>query len=317
MFQFIVWLRAIAAIFITNSHYAGIWPISRMALGGMIGNCLYFFVSGFCLYNIKEKFPKWYAKRIIRIYPSLWIASIGLFLVGSFSADSPIAFFYCLIYPTWYHFIASIMFLYIAFYLFIYCHKKWKIDIRMIMALVFLSFIVFYMTRFERNILQIEDVEQRYVRFHFMEVMLMGAFFRERYETISKDNKVFLCLNAIVSFVVYSVCKVVIPRNESMFKYQIIFPLIMIWMIWSIGLLFIKLEKTEWFKKVNPNICKVVTFIAYISLEIYLCQNVLITRNSFAFPISFIVVTGTIIFYAWIVHTLSLFVQKKIKKIIE
>lgn len=75
MFQFVYWLRAIAAVMITNSHYADIWPISAMAFGGHFGNCIYFFLSGFCLYNIQESFPRWYAKRIIRIYPALWIVA--------------------------------------------------------------------------------------------------------------------------------------------------------------------------------------------------------------------------------------------------
>lgn len=71
MFQFVYWLKAFAAILITNSHYADIWPVSRLAMGGHLGNCLYFFVSGFCLYSIRNSFPGWYAKRIVRIYPAL------------------------------------------------------------------------------------------------------------------------------------------------------------------------------------------------------------------------------------------------------
>ncbi len=31
MFQFVYWLKALAAICITNSHYADIWPIPAMA----------------------------------------------------------------------------------------------------------------------------------------------------------------------------------------------------------------------------------------------------------------------------------------------
>lgn len=54
MFQFVDWLKVVAAMLITNSHYADIWPVSAMAMGGHIGNCLYFFLSGFCLYNIKD-----------------------------------------------------------------------------------------------------------------------------------------------------------------------------------------------------------------------------------------------------------------------
>lgn len=109
MFQFVYWLKAFAAILITNSHYADIWPVSKLAMGGHLGNCLYFFVSGFCLYSIRNSFPGWYAKRIVRIYPALWIVAAINLLVGFWRADSPMAYIHYLIYPTWYHFIASIL----------------------------------------------------------------------------------------------------------------------------------------------------------------------------------------------------------------
>ena len=116
MFQFVYWLKAFAAILITNSHYADIWPVSRLAMGGHLGNCLYFFVSGFCLYSIRNSFPGWYAKRIVRIYPALWIVAGINLLVGFWRADGPMAYIHYLIYPTWYHFIASILVLYIVYY---------------------------------------------------------------------------------------------------------------------------------------------------------------------------------------------------------
>ena len=82
MLQFLYWLKALAAVLITNSHYAHIWPISSLAVGGQLGNCLFFFISGFTLYHIKAAFPKWYAKRIIRVYPALWMVNIIFFCWG-------------------------------------------------------------------------------------------------------------------------------------------------------------------------------------------------------------------------------------------
>lgn len=89
LYQFVYWLRAIAAVMITNSHYADIWPISAMAFGGHFGNCIYFFLSGFCLYKIKDSFPKWYLKRIIRVYPAVWIASL-INILPTFTRDDGI-----------------------------------------------------------------------------------------------------------------------------------------------------------------------------------------------------------------------------------
>ena len=66
MYYFINYLRTIATVLITNSHYSNIWPISDLAAGGLLGNILFIAASGFCLLNIKENFGKWYLKRIAK-----------------------------------------------------------------------------------------------------------------------------------------------------------------------------------------------------------------------------------------------------------
>ena len=60
MFEFINYLKFIATLLITNSHFGDIWPVSAMASGGLLGNILFFAVSGFLLFNIKDSFPKWF-----------------------------------------------------------------------------------------------------------------------------------------------------------------------------------------------------------------------------------------------------------------
>lgn len=57
IFLFIVLVRAIAAIVITNSHYTGVYPTDLIANGGLLGDVLFFAVSGYCLSNIKDAFP--------------------------------------------------------------------------------------------------------------------------------------------------------------------------------------------------------------------------------------------------------------------
>ncbi|MBE5958656.1 MAG: acyltransferase [Lachnospiraceae bacterium] len=317
MFQFIIWLRAIAAMLITNSHYADIWPISKMAFGGHIGNCIFFFVSGFCLYDIKEIFPKWYVKRIIRIYPALWIAATVSLVWGQNSADSITAYVHCYLYPTWYHFIASIMVLYCLLYLFLYIHKKWKIDLKCFMGIVLFVFLIIYASKFNHNLFHIESIDEKWVWFQFMEAMLVGAVFRDNYDKISGSISFFEVINVVGAFVVYVVLKVVIPGHKVLWILQILLPFSLLWLIVFMGIIFIKLEKIEYFKNMNDNINRIIVFISSISLEIYLCQYVVIAHNKLGFPISFLVVTGEIILYAWIVHLISTFVQKRVKKIIE
>lgn len=55
MFEFIIYLKALATMLITNSHFDTIYPISQLSMGGSIGNSIFFWVSGYCLANIKSR----------------------------------------------------------------------------------------------------------------------------------------------------------------------------------------------------------------------------------------------------------------------
>ena len=115
MIFYITVLRALAAMLITNAHYIGIYPTDLIANGGLLGDVIFFAVSGFCLVDIKQSFPQWYSKRIIRIYPVVWIITSVYIVLGFYTFDDWTLAEYFL-YPTYYHFVASIIILYIPYY---------------------------------------------------------------------------------------------------------------------------------------------------------------------------------------------------------
>ena len=102
MIFYITVLRAMASILITNAHYNNIYPLEIIANGGLLGDVIFFAVSGFCLYNIRLNFGKWFGKRILRIYPAVWIITIIYLMLGlyNFNDMNIIQYF---IYPTYYH----------------------------------------------------------------------------------------------------------------------------------------------------------------------------------------------------------------------
>lgn len=162
LYQFVYWLRAIAAVMITNSHYADIWPISAMAFGGHFGNCIYFFLSGFCLYKIKDSFPKWYLKRIIRVYPAVWIASL-INILPTFTRDDGImAYVHCFLYPTRYHFVGSIMLLYILFYVYRQIQTEIKFNALWVVLALFAAYILVYIFAFDKSYYHIDDVNEKW-----------------------------------------------------------------------------------------------------------------------------------------------------------
>ena len=58
MVLYITLLRALSAMIITNAHYTGIYPTDLIANGGLLGDVIFFAVSGFCLANIRLNFGR-------------------------------------------------------------------------------------------------------------------------------------------------------------------------------------------------------------------------------------------------------------------
>ena len=76
----IIILRVIATCLITNTHYNNVYPSEKFAVGGLLGDVLFFAVSGFCYSNgINKSFGDWYSKRWKRIYPSVVIMALLFF----------------------------------------------------------------------------------------------------------------------------------------------------------------------------------------------------------------------------------------------
>ena len=126
MYAFIHYIRAIATVLITNSHYGEIWPISAMAAGGMLGNVLFFAASGFCLFKIKESFGKWYLKRFMRVYPVMILFTLLTILGGGYALHSWQDAVRLFVFPTNYVFLVWLMLAYVAFYWVAWFSKKYE-----------------------------------------------------------------------------------------------------------------------------------------------------------------------------------------------
>ena len=77
-------VKFFAVFLIINSHADACYPkFSLLATGGAIGDSLFMFVSGFTLYLGKQmRFDNYYKRRINRIYPSAFAATLAIFCLG-------------------------------------------------------------------------------------------------------------------------------------------------------------------------------------------------------------------------------------------
>lgn len=315
MIFFITFLRALAACFITNAHYTGIYPTDLIANGGLFGDVLFFAVSGYCLYNVKMSFPRWYGKRIYRIYPPVLIMTLVYVLLGAYSFTDHNAIWW-FIYPTYYHFVASIIVLYIPFY---FCMKiDWlKNHLLVVMGVIAVAWILIYLTIYDRSYYHIDTVREPMIRFLFMESMLLGAWFKQNDQKIRNKFKIWYPFATLGMFMVYFASKLLFSRSAGMSHLQILNQVVIFTLLVLMFLTFAGLDsKLERLPSLTK---KVIGFISSITLEIYLVQYVLIDvlRPIHHFPLNWIVLTAAILAAAFILHKVCEVMYKSVDNVIK
>lgn len=315
MIFFITVLRALAACLITNAHYTGVYPTDIIANGGLVGDVLFFAVSGYCLYNIKVSFPKWYGKRIVRCYlPVLLITA--LYMALGFYSLSEHSFAWWYIYPTYYHFVASIIILYIPYYIIIKIPQLRK-RIPLIMLGVFVVYLVVYIFIYDKSYYHIDTVREPMIRFLFMESMLLGAWFRQNDAKIRNQLKWYLPVILVVTVIMYFASKLLFARVEAISALQIINQVLIFVLLYFILRVFAGLdEKLNRFPKIIKNI---LGYLAQITLEIYVVQYVIIEqlRSVFGFPLNWFLLTATILLAATILHYITVGIYKISELVVE
>lgn len=317
--HFINLLRVLAAICITNSHLANVWPISAIASGGMLGDVLFFAISGYCLYNSEFRlrdFGKWYIKRIRRIYITVTVITLLTCFFTEFPS-SVSGWIKTFIYPTQYHFVASIMILYIVYYIWMYFLKRWRVRV-WISGTTFLTVtLIIYALTFDKSWYHIDVVEDQFIRFLFFTAMLMGAYFRESEKEVGNPSVKnvgavsILCVGLVM---LYFAVRIVVPKFE-LFTVQFLTWIAILIALYGIFYWAETLEPYLLQLPVKANRC--LAFLAGITLQIYLVQFPIIERfEIFIFPLNLLVIMVVIIVAATIVYWIDYFVQKIIDVIV-
>lgn len=300
MVYFITALRALAACIITNSHYTGVYPLDFIANGGFIGNMIFCGVSGYCLCQIKQDFPRWYGKRLVRCYLPVWIITGLYFLLGFFAVEEQ-GLLSSFFYPTRYHFIGSIVLLYIPFYI-VMRIKPFREHLAVVMAGVGGAVLVYYICFFDKSYYHVEEVRGLIYRTVLFLGMLMGALLRQKDASCrSKPCKWYLLL-APVLFVAYLGAGFVFNKKPGLCALQIVSPLLAVAALYCILWGFAGLD--GFFEKLPAAVRRCIDFLAAMTLEIYLVQGELIERLRplVGFPVNWAVLTAAILVAALGLH---------------
>ena len=320
MIFFITFLRALAACVITNAHYTGIYPTDMIANGGLIGDVLFFGVSGYCLYNVKNKlsplgFASWYGKRLWRVFPPVLIITAIYMIAGAYSLSEN-NFFWWYVFPTAYHFVASIIVLYVP-YFFVMKIGALKNHLIWVMAGVGAVYLAVYLIFYDKSVYHIDNVREPMIWFLFFESMLLGALFRQKDPSFRNKFNPVWPIAAVLSFAAYFASKILFTRKVSLAPLQILNQAAIFILLFFLFRTFCstdgKLEKMpRWLKSA-------VTFISSITLEIYVVQSVLIEaikRLKLPFPLNWLAVTAAIIAAAFLLHLVCELLYKGVDKLL-
>lgn len=322
MIFFITFLRALAACFITNAHYTGIYPTDLIANGGLIGDVLFFAVSGYCLYNVKydlsaRGFAGWYGKRIWRVYPPVLIMTALFMVLGAYelSVDKGIVWWY--IYPTYYHFVASIIILYIPFF-FIMKIPALRDRIPFLMGIIGVAWLAVYWLVYDRTYYHIDTVREPMIRFLFMESMLLGAWFRQNDKKLRNKYKAAYPVAAIIAFGIYFASKILFSKRSGLAPLQFLNQIAIFVLLYFMFRTFCGLD--EKLEKMPRWIKKIVEFLSEMTLEIYVVQYVIIAviRDlGLFFPLNWVVLTASILLAAFILHKVCEWMYSGVDKVLK
>lgn len=300
MVYFITVLRALASCIITNSHYTGVYPFDFIANGGLAGNAIFCAVSGYCLYNIRSSFPKWYGKRLIRCYLPVWVITGAYMLLGFFTTarQGILSSFF---YPTRYHFIASIIMLYIPFFIVMKCKPLREHLPRLILGLA-AAVLVYYILFFDKSYWHVEDVRGIPERLTLFVSMLLGAWFRQNDDKYRNKLCRWHFLLVPFFFGAYLGMNYIFSKKPSLAVFQICSPVCKLLFVYFTLRLFAGLDCS--LQKLPKAVRRCIDFLVAMTLEIYLVQGEIIPRIRplFGFPLNWFALTASILVAALALH---------------
>jgi len=293
------WLRCLATLLITNSHFDTLYPqkLSFLAFGGLFGNCIFFLVSGYCLANITTAFPKWYAKRVIKVYIP-YLIFIPFMLIAGWKLEP----WWYIIFPIEpYHFLPAILALYPVYYLIVYLADHTKLTRRWILVFTVVVQLCYFFLVSNKQAGDVAKENTNLGIISYLIAMQIGGLLK----TETFDIKPAVSLAIGVAMMVLYLLQRFLPISGALRILQWESCLVFAFFI---GAFFISMEERL------PR-CKFIDLLASMTLEIYLVQWIAISAfSAVAFPTGMIYCLAAIFGTAYLLHLVSGFVIDLIYK---
>lgn len=277
-------LKFLAILLITNTHLSFLYvKFSWLATGGVIGNALFFFCSGFTLFlkpfDRVADFPNWYKRRIIRIYPTVFAVAIARCLFFDAHLDIIDVILHG---GRW--FISAIMVMYVFLY-FIGLYARHRLNWVM-GALALVTVAWFYLMDQPFSSVITGRVQKFHWLVYFM-FMLLGA----RVGMLRQDSKrqaAHQWLNLFLAVVCIALSYLMMSVSDRARYYTSPHLFSTVPLLFAVYFLYWACEGKAFARLYNNKFAHfLIRFMGGLCLEIYLVQNLLFTdKLNFLFPLN-------------------------------
>ncbi len=302
-----------------------------MAADGLIGNSLFFFLSGYGLMRSEQKnhrsFLEYYLRRVLRIYPALWLVEIifQLVLGETWKTWGAVDYVKHFIYPTDYGYIRQIMVFYIPFF-FLARWRRPKVLVWLGLGLVIPYLVRYVMTLPPGGVVHLKlGITDGWLwDIFYFQLLLMGGFCgaQSGWRLIKQDiSAVWLLAGALVAYVGLKFAMVVtgalIPGTSvPLGNFFLVLNLLTV----VIVLLLFQVTTSQQVSSRVAAIAPVKWFVALtggLTLEIYLCHEFIAYNalmEKIPFPINLIIWLAVTLAVSWGIGKIAQHLRWKLEK---
>lgn len=303
-------LKVIAVLLITNSHFRVLYQDINPALatGGVPGNAMFFFVSGFALTlgtSAKGSYIDFVKNKIRRLLPTfiVWNIFANIFSLKDISWKD-----FILIPEYW--FVQCIFIMYLFIYPFLHMNKKTFMCLMMGSVLIMLTMMLLFPYP-DRSVFN--DITLRY--FCYLTPFIFGLYCGIHNDKIKSQCRHRDGLIGLILFASYFVVISFGKCKENWMYYTEILALIPLNLFILFLYRFFSLKNILKTVMDNKLLFFCIRFFSLLSLQIYVVQFYLITDNyNRLFPLNFLIVFLIILVCAYCLHIFTRLFEQTLSK---
>jgi hypothetical protein len=299
-------MRAFAIFAISNSHLRELHHYHFLATGGILGNTVFFFISGFGitlgLLRKPETISSWYQRRMYRIYEPLILLTLLFLLIGYRSISNVFDAIRLFVFPVEYWFVPTIAIFYIPAYLFALYGTK-RAFINVFIALI-VTYLVLYLTLVDLERWNVEDRVPVKGTYYFI-AMLSGIYIARFHASFVPLGRGFLTFS-ICTFIFFSF--LFILQEWGLFQIQAFAELFAL--VWTLSFYLVLRHQgnINWIES-KTRVANPIKFISAITLQMYLLGEFIFSQKfleTVPYPLNIIIFFAVLIAAAWLLSRISI-----------